>query len=120
MIGAVFVIVADRGGTRHSWIALGTRRANALRSMRHRFAFRAATTHDVTSQARSNAVVVPAGLVIRTLVVCLALRCEKESRAINKSAIKKQYRVTIAGREENNLLEREREKRYILTSQTNS
>lgn len=76
MIGAVFVIVADRGGTRHSWIALGTRRANALRSMRHRFAFRAATTHDVTSQARSNAVVVPAGLVIRTLVVCLALRSE--------------------------------------------
>lgn len=76
MIGAVFVVVADRRDTRHSCIALGTWRAGTLGSVGHCSAFRAAAAHDVTNEAGSNAVVVPAGFVEWTLVVGLAFRCE--------------------------------------------
>lgn len=74
VIGAIFVIMADRGNARHAWIALSALRADALSSVRHRSAFRAPTAHDVTDETRSDAVVVSAGLVIRTIVVCFTFR----------------------------------------------
>jgi hypothetical protein len=84
MIGAVFVIVTDRGSTCHSWITLGARRANALSSMRYRSAFRTAAAHDVTGEAGSNAIVVSTGLVVGAVIVCLTFRCRRELRTISK------------------------------------
>lgn len=74
VIGAVLVVMADRGNARYARIALGTLRADALGSVRHRSAFRTPTTHDISDETRSDAVVVPAGLVVRTVVVCLTFR----------------------------------------------
>lgn len=78
VIGTVLVVVANCRDARHSRIALSAWRANALSSVRHRFAFRATAAHNVTDEAGSDAVVVPAGLVVRTIVVCLTRRCEKK------------------------------------------
>lgn len=78
MIGAVFVVMTDSGNACHAWITLSTLRANALSFMRHRFAFRTPAAHNITNEARSNAVVISAGLVIRTVVVCLTFRYKEK------------------------------------------
>lgn len=77
MIGAVFVVMTDRGNACHTWITLSTLRANALGSVRYCSAFRTSTAHDITNKARSDAVVISTGLVVRTIVVCLTFRCKK-------------------------------------------
>lgn len=74
VIGAVFVVMTDCGNARHTWITLSTLRANALGSVRDRSAFRTPTAHDITNEARSDAVVISTGLVIRTIVVRLTFR----------------------------------------------
>lgn len=78
VIGAVLVVVANGRNARHSRITLSALPADALGSVRHRSAFRATAAHDVTDEARSDAVVVSAGLVVRTVIVRLALRCRRE------------------------------------------
>lgn len=74
VISAVFVVMTDRGNACHAWIALSTLRADALGSVRHRFAFRTPTAYNITDETRSDTVVVPAGLIIRTIVVCFTFR----------------------------------------------
>lgn len=74
VIGAIFVIMADRGNARHTWITLSTLRADALSSVRYRPAFRTPTAYDVTDETRSDAVIISTGLVIRTIAVCFTFR----------------------------------------------
>lgn len=78
MIGAVFVVMTDSGNACHTWITLSALRANTLSSVRHRFAFRIPTAHNITNEARSDAVVISAGLVIRTVVVCFTFRYKEK------------------------------------------
>lgn len=76
VIGAVFVVVANRGNACHSRITLGALRTHALCPVGHGAAFSASTAHDATVEAWGDAVVISAGLVVRTVVVRLAFRSE--------------------------------------------
>lgn len=71
VIGAILVVMTDRGDARDARIALSTRRTDALSSMGHRAALGTAAAHDVAAETGSDAVVVAAGLVVRTVVVRL-------------------------------------------------
>lgn len=87
VISAIFVVMADRGNARHTWIALSTLRADALGSVRNRSAFRTPTAHDITDETRSDTIVVPAGLIIRTVVVCLTFRSEALSLWVTSETV---------------------------------
>lgn len=78
MIGAVLVVMTNRGDASHARITLRPLRANALGSMGHCRALRTTTAHDVTDEAGGNAVVISASLVVRAVVVRLTFRCEKK------------------------------------------